>query len=424
MRFFATLLLAASGGALAAQSVPATINYQGRITDNTPQQNPFTGGSQFVAAIYDAPTGGTQLWQEPASGALPVMVNGGVFSVLLGGNGVPLPPSLFSGGADRYLEITFNGETLTPRQTLSATGYANQAENAASAANAANATYAAAAADSASLGGQPAANYLLATGTAADSAKLGGVAPGGYLLVGGTAADSSKLGGVAASGYLLASGTAANSAQLGGIAASGYLLTSGTAANSAQLGGVADTGWQKKLATPACPANQFLATLNQDGSTACAAPPAAPSSANYAFAYDTTTQTIAVPNLFQDLVFSTNAQFNGWTHPAGTAAFTCATTGLYRLHYTAIAQKTAGGTAAADLRLTVNGVEAAGSVTGASLSVNNVPVPLAHEALLPLIAGDVLHVQYAGGSTSVQVTPAPGSGTTRPSATLVIERVN
>src|SRR6185369_13966572 len=60
---------------------------------------------------------------------LPVPVTGGIFSVLLGANGVPLPASLFAPGTDRWLEIRLGGgEILAPRQKLGANGWALQAQ--------------------------------------------------------------------------------------------------------------------------------------------------------------------------------------------------------------------------------------------------------------------------------------------------------
>ena len=193
------------------QSVPTTINYQGRLTDNTPAQTPVNTTVNMTFEIWDAPSAGARLWIEPASGATPIAVTGGIFNVLLGasagGSSVPIPSTVFTTGTTtRYLQIIANGEILTPRQTISATGYANQAQNAATAASATIAT------------------------------------------------------------------TATNATQLGGVAASGYLLTTGVAADSNQLGGSLASNWQKKLTTPACAGNLFLTTVNQDGTSACAAP--------------------------------------------------------------------------------------------------------------------------------------------------------
>ncbi len=156
--------LALTGLKLAAQTVPATINYQGRLTDNGSTPAPITATVNMTFEIWDVQSGGTtapdRLWIEPASGSVPVQVTNGIFSVLLGGNGVPVPASIFSGGTTRYLQIIANGETLAPRQTIAAAAYANQAQNSSTAATAANAANAV---NSGQLGGVAASGYQLAT---------------------------------------------------------------------------------------------------------------------------------------------------------------------------------------------------------------------------------------------------------------------
>ena len=107
-----------------AQSTPQTINYQGRITDNTPQQNPVNGPIAMTFAIYNVASGGTLLWSESAD----VGVVNGVFSRQLGSTN-PIPASVFTGAAvPRYLQITLNTggtpEILSPRQVISATPFA------------------------------------------------------------------------------------------------------------------------------------------------------------------------------------------------------------------------------------------------------------------------------------------------------------
>lgn len=142
----AILLAAVIPWPATADSVPTTINYQGRLTDNSPNQNPIDGNVQMSFAIWDSATGGTRLWLEPASGTIAVPVSGGIFDAILGGAGVPIPPSVFSSGTNRYLEITVDGETLAPRQRIGSVGYAHQAEKAA---------------DAASLGGTPATSWQM-----------------------------------------------------------------------------------------------------------------------------------------------------------------------------------------------------------------------------------------------------------------------
>jgi hypothetical protein len=136
-------LLALAAFPLLGQTIPATINYQGRLTDNTPSQSPINTTVQMQFAIYDAASGGTRLWQEPAANntGTSIVVSSGIFNYVLG-NAVAIPPTVFTGATSvRYLQITLNPaaspEILTPRQLVTSTGYANLAENANSAADSA-----------------------------------------------------------------------------------------------------------------------------------------------------------------------------------------------------------------------------------------------------------------------------------------------
>lgn len=165
---------------LLAQSVPSTINYQGRLTDNTPAQMPLTATVNMQFALYDAATSGNRLWIEPASGTLPVSVTNGIFSIQLGGNGVPIPSGMFVNNPDRWLEITANGDLLTPRQKIGAAGYASMAAYSAAAADALHASTADNSTNAQALSGQGIAYFLPAAGTAADSQKLGGTAASGW----------------------------------------------------------------------------------------------------------------------------------------------------------------------------------------------------------------------------------------------------
>ena len=115
------LILAAP---LVAQPVPTEMNYQGRLTDNSPGQNPLTAAVPMEFKIYGSLIGADLLWNE-AWGS--VSVNDGIFNVLLGSNGAPIPATIFTAGNPRFLEIVVDGETLAPRQQLGTVGYAGQA---------------------------------------------------------------------------------------------------------------------------------------------------------------------------------------------------------------------------------------------------------------------------------------------------------
>jgi hypothetical protein len=216
------LLFAAS---TSGQTTPTTLGYQGRLTDNSPEQTPLDGTANMTFELWDAQTGGSRLWVEPASGSIPVTVSKGIFSVLLGGNGVPVPASIFAGGTSRYLQMIVDGETLTPRHTIASVGYSHQSENSASA--------------------DQALDGVVTTASYADPAWI-------------TSLSGSKISGSVPSATTAATATSATTAVL--------------ATNATQLGGVAASGYQRALATNPCPAGQFYSAISQNGTTVCGAP--------------------------------------------------------------------------------------------------------------------------------------------------------
>lgn len=90
-----------------------TINYQGRLAD--PLGNPLDGSFAMSFTLWDAPTGGSQVWgPEEHPG---VEVSEGLFHIALGSaTSGGIAASTWSG--DRYLEISIEGETLSPREPI------------------------------------------------------------------------------------------------------------------------------------------------------------------------------------------------------------------------------------------------------------------------------------------------------------------
>jgi len=128
-------------------SIPQLINYQGKLTDNA--GNPQNGNFDMTFKIYNAAIGGTEYWNETQTG---VTVTNGLFNVILGS--VTLITN-FPLGPNCYLEITVNGQLISPRQRIVSNGYsyyADEADNAAA------------------LGGIPASNYVVRPVQTADIA--------------------------------------------------------------------------------------------------------------------------------------------------------------------------------------------------------------------------------------------------------------
>jgi hypothetical protein len=128
--------------ASAAQTIPYKINYQGRLTDSS--GNIVANGSYNIKfTIYNAPTGGTNLWQEYRQTGNRVTITNGLFDVRFG-DVTALSPTLFDESTQLYLEVelptpatatcstsncaSFTEGALSPRQPIAASPYAFNAD--------------------------------------------------------------------------------------------------------------------------------------------------------------------------------------------------------------------------------------------------------------------------------------------------------
>jgi hypothetical protein len=133
---------------LASSAVPEIVNYQGYLTNSG--GDPISGTITLTFRIWDASSGGNEVWNETHNS---VPVSGGYFSVFLGSQGNPLTSSVFS-STSRYLEVTYNGTTFD-RQRFASVPYAlvaNRASEAITSTYATTATYALNAPDNGSGG--------------------------------------------------------------------------------------------------------------------------------------------------------------------------------------------------------------------------------------------------------------------------------
>ena len=103
---------------MAEGAVPQLINFQGILKDGS--GNPVANGIYSIRfRIHDDSTAGTSLWEE----TVPVQTVGGLFSVRLG-DGTALPNTIFSTGANRFVGVKVNADTLAPRTRLISVPYA------------------------------------------------------------------------------------------------------------------------------------------------------------------------------------------------------------------------------------------------------------------------------------------------------------
>ena len=102
-----------------AFAAPTKLAQQGRLLDADSQ--PLTGTHALVFRLFDAATEGTEVWQEDRI----VPFEEGYYSVVLGEQ-VALSDLLFAAGSI-WLELSVDGEVLSPRQEIVSVPYALRA---------------------------------------------------------------------------------------------------------------------------------------------------------------------------------------------------------------------------------------------------------------------------------------------------------
>ncbi len=88
-----------------SKGVPENVDIQGYLTDNNGQ--PVNGNTPMVFSLWTAQSGGTQVW---TSGTITVSVENGLFNQILG-----IPYTAFELNQQRWMEVTVNSQTLSPR---------------------------------------------------------------------------------------------------------------------------------------------------------------------------------------------------------------------------------------------------------------------------------------------------------------------
>ncbi len=105
-----------------ALAVPARLAQQGRLLDIG--GGPLSGAHALIFSIYDAATGGSEIWHEERS----VDFEDGYYSIVLGEQ-IPVDDLLFADGPV-WLELTVDGAVLSPRQEIVSVPWALRATSA------------------------------------------------------------------------------------------------------------------------------------------------------------------------------------------------------------------------------------------------------------------------------------------------------
>ena len=124
---FLAMLLCLTMSIQANAEVPGLMNYQGYLTDL--DGLPLNGVYEMYFVLYGSETGDDELYRDPPIEYIPVTVQGGSFSVVLGGfdPANPMPSELFL-EPEIYLQVFIYNETeyeeIWPRFQITSVGYA------------------------------------------------------------------------------------------------------------------------------------------------------------------------------------------------------------------------------------------------------------------------------------------------------------
>jgi hypothetical protein len=244
------LVLAALAGTAAA--VPTTLSFTARLTDGA---TPVEGPVDLHVAVFDAPTAGTLVWEETHAG---VVASRGLVYASLGGvdpvnNGIDA--SVFS-GAPMFIELTVDGDVLSPRIPVASVPYAVKAGVAES------------------LEGFDPGSII--TGVTAGTGLTGGGAAGAVTLSVDTATIQSRVTGTCAAGTFI-TGVAANGTVTCGTDAVGTGDVTGVTAGTGLTGGgtagaitlSVDTATIQSRVTGTCAAGTFITGVAANGTVTC-----------------------------------------------------------------------------------------------------------------------------------------------------------
>ena len=150
------------------------------------------------------------------------------------------------------------------------------------------------------------------------------------------------------------------------------------------------------------------------------------SSTDYVFAYDTKIQTIVRPDIFQDVIFGSNAIINGWMHDPNTESFVCATNGIYIITAVLTFSKTTRDDRIVSAILINNDVEISGSQQGERLEEEKMSVVVYLTSIITEIRKEAtIKLQFTVNGDNTELTPNIGSSTIgiMPSAKISITRI-
>jgi hypothetical protein len=206
----------------AAHAVPGTVTVNGRIAID---DVPLEGATDFTFRLYDQLEGGSELWNEEQT----IDVADGLVVAALG-SAVPFDAAVFDGGA-AYLEISVDGDTLSPRLSMGTVPYAFRAA------------------------------------IADDCEALGGYAPDDFQQrVDGVCNAGEYISAIGADGSVMCAADGDSGGDITGVTA-GTGLLGGATSGAANLS--VDASYVQRRVTGTCPSGQSIRTISATGTVSC-----------------------------------------------------------------------------------------------------------------------------------------------------------
>ena len=147
------------------------------------------------------------------------------------------------------------------------------------------------------------------------------------------------------------------------------------------------------------------------------------SALDYTWASKTNSQSVAVPLTFENIIFTTTPEINGWIYNPITGGFTCLNTGKYLVSFT-VNMGSTGGATLGSVFGAINTLEIIGSDITQNFQSTSINQPWTNFFIMTVTAGDVFSLQFTGTAVSVTISTAVAiAGSTPSSASMTITRI-
>jgi Collagen triple helix repeat (20 copies) len=145
---------------------------------------------------------------------------------------------------------------------------------------------------------------------------------------------------------------------------------------------------------------------------------------NYTWGIKINTQTIVNSITFENIIFTSTPEINGWIYNSITGLFTCNQTGKYFVSYIVI-MSSIGGSRVASIRGVINNIEIIGSANTQNFQSASINQEWTNSFIMNVNSGQTFSLQFAGSSAGNEMInfTTPIAGETPISSSITIIRI-